>query len=79
METVPVKMSDIRVLNLSELNPAKIRAIENSSESLSSLLHDQDDPIVLYRGTPPYELCDGRHRVYLAEQRGIKLVPAAFN
>ncbi|MEZ2236525.1 MAG: hypothetical protein ACBR23_00725 [Microcoleus sp.] len=38
-----------------------------------------DDPIVLYRGTHPYELCDGRHRVYLANQRGIKLVPAAFN
>ncbi|WP_254174917.1 hypothetical protein [Planktothrix pseudagardhii] len=79
IETVPVKMSDIRIPKRSELNELKIRALENSPDSLSSLLHDKKHPIVLYRGTRPYEICNGRHRIYLAAQQGIKVIPAGFN
>lgn len=79
METTPVKMSDIRVPNRSELIEGKIRSIENSPDSISSLLHDERDPITLDKGTPPYEVYSGRHRVYVAYQKGIKIIPAVFN
>lgn len=78
MQTVPVKMSDIRVPQRSELNEGKIRSIENSPDSISSLLHSKSDPIALHKGSPPYEVYSGRHRVYVAAQRGIKLIPAVF-
>jgi hypothetical protein len=78
METVPVKMSDIKIPKRSELNEAKLRSLQNSPDSLPSLLHSKTDPIYLYRGTPPYEVGSGRHRVYLAAQSGIKLIPAVF-
>ena len=79
METTPVKMSDIRVPNRSELIEGKIRSIENSPDSISSLLHDETDPITLHKGTPPYEVYSGRHRVYVANQKGTKITPAVFN
>ena len=78
METRPVKMSDIRVANRSELNEGKIKSIENSPDSISSLLHSKTDPIALHKGKPPYEVYSGRHRVYVAFQKGIKLIPAVF-
>jgi hypothetical protein len=79
METVPVKISDIRVPNRSELIEGKITSVENSPDSISSLLHDATDPITLHKGTPPYEVYSGRHRVYVADQKGIKIIPAVFN
>ncbi len=78
MQTRPVKMSDIRVPNRSELNEGKIRSLLNSPDSIESLLHSKTDPIALHKGTPPYEVYSGRHRVYVAAQKGIKLIPAVF-
>lgn len=78
MKTVPVKMSDIRVPKLSELNAGKIRSIKNSPDSIEFLLHSKSDPIALYKGTLPYEICSGRHRVYVAYQKGIKIIPVVF-
>ena len=78
METRPVKMSDIRVPKRSELNEGKIRSIEKSPDSIESLIHSKSDPIGLYKGKPPYEVCSGRHRVYVAAQKGIKVIPAIF-
>ncbi len=78
MQTRPVKMSDIRVPKRSELNEGKIRSLENSPDSIESLLHSKTDPIALHKGTPPYEVYSGRHRVYVAAQKGIKLIPAVF-
>lgn len=78
METVPVKMSDIRIPKRSELIEGKIRSLENSPDSLSSLLHSKSDPIALHKGTPPYKVYSGRHRVYVAAQQGIKVIPVVF-
>lgn len=78
MATTPVKMSDIQVPKKSELNEGKIRSLENSPDSIESLLHSKTDPIALHKGTPPYEVYSGRHRVYVAAQKGIKLIPAVF-
>jgi hypothetical protein len=71
-------MSDIRVPKRSELNEGKIRSLLNSPDSIESLLHSKTDPIALHKGTPPYEVYSGRHRVYVAAQKGIKLIPAVF-
>jgi hypothetical protein len=78
MGTVPVKISDIRVPNRSELIEGKIRSIENSPDSIESLIHSKSDPIALLKGTFPYEVHSGRHRVYVAAQKGIMLIPAVF-
>jgi hypothetical protein len=78
METRPVKISDIRVPKRSELNEGKIRSIEKSPDSIESLLHSKTDPIALHKGNPPYEVYSGRHRVYVAAQKGIKVIPAVF-
>jgi hypothetical protein len=77
-QTQPVKMSDISIPSLRDLNSAKLRSLENSPDSLESLLHSKSDPIALHRGNPPYEVYSGRHRVYLASQKGIRVIPAVF-
>jgi hypothetical protein len=77
-ETHPVKMSDIKIPNLHELNQGKLDSLKNSPDSLEKLLHSKSDPIALHKGNAPYEVYSGRHRVYLAYQKGIKVIPAVF-
>ena len=78
MEIVQVKMSDIKVPNRSELNEAKIRGVETAYDSLDTQLNSKTDPVSLRRDTFPYEVYTGRHRVYVAYQRGYTSIPATF-
>ncbi len=78
-ETRPVKMSDIRIPDFNELNQGKLLSLKNSPDSLEKLLHSKSDPIKLTGKKPPYEVYTGRHRVYLAYQRGIQLIPAVLD
>lgn len=79
METVPVKMSDIKVPSKSELRgDDAIRKVENFYPSFDAYLHSKSDPVALRRDTYPYEVYSGRHRVYVAAKKGYKLIPAVF-
>jgi hypothetical protein len=76
-DTKPVRISEIKIPNKNELNEGKLRSLENSPDSLESLLQSKSDPIRLEGQYPPYRVTSGRHRVYLAYQRGIGVIPAS--
>jgi hypothetical protein len=73
-----LKISDIKIPNKSELKDFKLKQFKSDADLVKAINHDKD-PIVLYQGSRPYEICDGRHRVYLAKQKGINVIPVLFN
>ncbi|MEQ8976167.1 MAG: ParB N-terminal domain-containing protein [Coleofasciculus sp. C1-SOL-03] len=79
MQIQQVRLSDIQTVSSSELEPKKLKALENSYDSFESQLNSQRNPIALDRGAgKPYQILDGRHRVYLARKKGYSSVPATF-
>lgn len=73
---VTVKLSDIVNVSRSELNKAKLDALENSYDSFDAQLNSSSDPIALDKTTRPYQITNGRHRIFLARQKGYRSVPA---
>jgi hypothetical protein len=67
----PFKLSDIREVTIEELLPRKLEALRNGSAP--------DGPIFLKTSSgKPYEILDGRHRIYLAREQGKLLIAADF-
>jgi hypothetical protein len=79
MKIQQVRLSDIQTVSYSELEPKKLKALENSYDSFETQLNSKTNPIALDRGAgKPYQILNGRHRVYLARQKGYSSVPATF-
>jgi hypothetical protein len=76
-QRVNVPLSDIRHVSQSELSNAKLNALENGYDSFEYQLNSSSNPIAL-TGGKPYDISDGRHRIFLARQKGYKYVPAIF-
>ncbi|MFO0128231.1 MAG: hypothetical protein ACK54J_13670 [Pseudanabaena sp.] len=74
-----VALSDIRDVKKSELDDARIKTLLNGYNSFDEVLNSKSDPIALDKGRgKPYDIVDGRHRIYLARQKGYKAVPVIF-
>lgn len=71
-----VKLSDIEQVNYSDLEPQKLKALVNSFDSFVAQLNSQQNPIALDSKRRPYTIINGRHRIYLARQKGYSRVPA---
>jgi hypothetical protein len=79
MHIQQVSISDIEQIPRKELEEKKLHALENSYDSFEAQLNSKLNPIALDRGRgKPYEIIDGRHRIYLARQKGYTSVPARF-
>jgi hypothetical protein len=66
----PVSLSDVQEVTIT-IKDNKLKALQDG-ESPSG-------PIVLDRGLgEPYKIIDGNHRIYLARQKGKKLIEAEF-
>ena len=77
MPKVPI--SKIQIPKISELNPAKIHALEHSFDSFEAQLNSRSEPIALdMKSGIPYQIINGRHRVFLANKKGIKELDVVF-
>ena len=73
-----INLSEIENVNKSSLSEERLRTLENGYSSFDDVINNSGDPIALYRGTKPYEIADGKHRIYLARKKGYSSVKAKF-
>ena len=73
-----VNLSDIENVSKGELETSKLEALENGYDSFETQLNSKNSPIALDRSSTPYRIINGRHRIYLARQKGYTAVPAEF-
>lgn len=75
---IKIELSEIRDVKIDELEKKKLHALENSYDSFYYQLNESKDPIALSGAKPPYDILNGRHRVYLARKKGYKIVSIIF-
>ena len=74
-----VSLSDIEQVSKGELKDSRLDTLIDGYSSFDEVLRSSSDPIALSRsGGKPYSIIDGRHRVFLAHQKGLSFVPATF-
>lgn len=76
MRRVQVLLSDIEQVSLTALSTERLALLQNGFHSFDECLNLKSDPIKLEGENPPYLITDGRHRIYLARQKGYTLVSA---
>lgn len=74
-----IKLSEIQAVSSSDLNQSRLNNLLNGYSSFDEVLKGSSDPIALSKknGTP-YNIIDGRHRVYLARKKGYSSVNVIF-
>ena len=70
MQIRNVALTDIEQIDPSELKPGRLDTLLHGAEPFDTVLHSRQDPITLDGPGPPYQVTDGRHRVYLARTQG---------
>lgn len=65
-----ILLSDIENVSRSELSESRLHNLENGYDSFDKVLNSNSDPITLERNSFPYKIIDGRHRIYLAREKG---------
>jgi hypothetical protein len=72
-----VSLDDIEYVSLSELSDSRLETLQNGYSSFEEVLNSSSDPITLdSSGGIPYTIIDGRHRIYLAREKGYSSVLA---
>jgi hypothetical protein len=74
-----VLLSEIEMVSRSELIDSRLETLENGYDSFDKVLNNSSDPIKLDESSRPYKIIDGRHRIYLARQKGYKSVNVNFD
>lgn len=76
---VNVNLSDIQAVSKSDLIQNRLDMLLNGFSPFDEVLKSSSDPITLSRGNGiPYTIIDGRHRIYLARQKGYKSIKVFF-
>ncbi len=75
---IKVALSDIEQIDFrrDNLKQSRIDTLLDGYSSFEEVINSKSDPITLSGANKPYEIIDGRHRVYLARQKGYTHVPA---
>jgi len=73
-----VDLDDIEDVDRSDLSESRLQMLEDGYDDFDDVLSSSSDPITLDGDEPPYEIIDGRHRIYLAREKGLSSVPAKF-
>lgn len=73
-----VDVDEIEHISRSDLNEARLTTLQDGCDDFEDLLNSASEPIRLSGTEPPYEVDDGRHRMYLARDKGLYWVPAVF-
>lgn len=74
-----VYLSDIENVSYHQLNESRLRYLENGYDSFDRILNSSSDPVTLSQRSRPYEILDGRHRVYLARKKGYSSINIQFS
>jgi hypothetical protein len=82
-EFFEVALSDIENVDRNNLKNSRLDDLLNGFNTFEEVLSDNasGDPIALYsneHNKPPYSISDGRHRIYLARQKGYKKIKIIF-
>jgi hypothetical protein len=78
-----IDLDDIRQVRLSELSSSRLNQLKDGYHSLQDIL---DNPSITGDGIildgrdsgPPYEITDGRHRIFLAREEGERSIKATL-
>lgn len=73
MRTEKIKLSDIRNIESKELDNRRLDTLQNEYTKFEELLENNTstkDPIMIDKSVYPYAITDGRHRIFLARQKG---------
>jgi hypothetical protein len=73
-----IRLIDIENVYRADLETSKLHALENSYDSFEAQLNSRNNPIALDRSSRPYKIINGRHRIFLARQKGYSSVHAVF-
>lgn len=73
---IPVELDLIEPVDRSELDQRRLDLLEHGADAFDVVLHSTSNPIALDLPGPPYQIQEGRHRVYLARQHGYTHVQA---
>jgi len=72
-----VSLDDIENVSEGDLDQGRLDTLQNGYSPFDDVLRSWSDPITLDRTNGiPYEIIDGRHRIYLARSMGYSTVPA---
>ncbi len=74
LENMP--LSSIEDVSREELSEDRLNTLLNGYSPFDEVLYSSGEPIALDLPGPPYRIIAGRHRIYLARQRGYTSVPA---
>ena len=69
-----VFLSDIENVTRSSLSQRRLDDLLNGYSSFEQVLNSSSDPIALDCSSKPYQIIDGRHRIYLARKKGYTFV-----
>lgn len=73
-----INLNDIEPVKRDDLNSTRLDTLLNGYNTFDEVLAGAADPIALSGKKAPYSIIDGRHRIYLARQKGYSSVNAKF-
>jgi len=71
-----IQLSQIKNIDLQDLDEKRLNTLLNGYDPFHIVLNSQSDPITLDISKIPYDVIDGRHRVYLARKKGFSEINA---
>ena len=72
-----IDLDDIEDVGEGELSQSRLDDLRDGHSPFDDVLRSWSDPITLDRSNgTPYEIIDGRHRIFLAREMGYSTVPA---
>jgi len=71
-----VSLNEIEYISISDLNQGRLDTLQNGYNSFEEVLNSSSDPIKLDCSSSPYKVIDGRHRIYLAREKGYSTINA---
>lgn len=71
-----VKLDDIEDVYKGILSDSRLDTLQDGYSSFDDVVNSRSDPITLDASSTPYKIIDGRHRIYLAREKGYRSVPA---
>jgi putative ubiquitin-RnfH superfamily antitoxin RatB of RatAB toxin-antitoxin module len=83
IESLPfqeISLTDIEDVPIADLSQSRLDRLEHGHDPFEQVLYNRLEPITLDKGSgKPYKILGGRHRIYLARQKGWSSVPAKLD
>jgi hypothetical protein len=74
-----IALSEIVDVSRNELSDKRLQTLLDGFNTFEQVLASKSDPIVLDASRKPYDIIEGRHRIYLAREKGYTSVPCQLS